>query len=297
MNITYTRTEAGEFKCSYGRASYIPTSFKTECEKTAEAVAKKANSCGRKPTILLSGGLDSEVLVKSFLGAGIDFDLVTFRYLEKLNGHELVYTEKFCAAHGLKTKYLDIDIVSWVRSKEAKDFFVQNKCYHFGMVPHMKLVCQVWEAGGYPIVGAQEVVLERINDAWCYVEYEHDMVWYRLAEARGIQGTVGFFQSRAELQLASLIDPRTVKLASGTDRAANFLLKTSREVKYNMYFDHWPDLVRRPKFHGAERVSTLFPKITKELSMFREGTYNGKITIPYAEFVQQLMPSISSGAQ
>jgi hypothetical protein len=65
---------------------------------------------------------------------------------------------------------------------------------------------------------------------------------------------MGFFQHTPELVLAQLEDPRTLRLVDGNNSLANKLLSTSRQVKYQMYRDHWPDLQARPKFDGGEYV-------------------------------------------
>lgn len=261
---------------------------------TAKLLVQQARNLGRRPVILLSGGLDSEVVVKAFLDAAPGaFDLATFRYPNHLNDHELKYVKLFCDRHDLHPTYYDIDILNWARSNEARQLFLDSECAYFEMVPHMRLVSEIWEHGGFPILGNGEVLLEKVNRAWQYVEYEYDLAWYRHAAHNGIGGTMGFFQHTSEIVLAALLDPQTVNLGTGKNGAANALLRTSREIKYKMYRDHWPDLEKRTKFHGAEKLGSFLPELAATVGKHRALKYDDKWLLPYSDFVSLISPDHS----
>ena len=72
---------------------------------------------------MLSGGMDSEVVVKAFLEAKVPFKTSTFRIMDSdviMNPHEIKNVERFCAANNLMPSYFDISL----------DFFAQKKRKH-----------------------------------------------------------------------------------------------------------------------------------------------------------------------
>jgi hypothetical protein len=186
--------------CSYARALRVPGTFKEECINTAKILGQEAARLNRVPMIFLSGGLDSEVVVKAFIEAGVDFQTVTFKFKDNHNQHEIHYVEKFCKHHGITPRYLEIDIIDWLETTEAKDLFVNSYCTYTEMLPHMKLMNTVWnDWGGMPVLGNGDLYVVRdINPVWRmqdrtasqyiwkYVEYEYILAWFRHAVSQNL---------------------------------------------------------------------------------------------------------------
>lgn len=280
------------FICEYGIAKYIPVSFKDECINTAKRINEEAKAAGLIPTICLSGGLDSEVIVKSFIDAGVDFRLATFRFPDKLNEHELAYVNMFCKRHNLQTEFLDIDIKNFIVSEEAEKIFVETRAKYLPYVSHIKLIQHIWNNGGYPVVG-EEGQLERAGTEWSYVEHEHDRTLFRYCEIHDIEGCMGFLQHTPEILLAMFQDPRMVELGLGKNKLANILLYTSRKIKYEMYIECWPNLVPRPKMTGAERIEQLVAEHTRLLYVKYGTDENRHWKMSYTDFINILIGKIS----
>ena len=273
-------------QCSYFRAQRRPIDFQTECVRTAKLLAQQAAELGRAPTVLLSGGLDSEVVVKSFIEAEVPFEVRTFRFPNSLNDFETRYVDKFCSRHGLKPSYYDLDIQPWAQSAEAAEFFRLSNGEFFEMLPHMKLMQEVWDSGGLPILGNGDVYLEPVNKTWVYVEFEYILAWFRFAIARGILGGIAFFQHTPEQTLSMVQEGRIERLGFGRDKVGTAVLKNSRHLKYDVYRRYWPDLEKRPKFNGGEKLHAFYHKLAEPL---RTG-YNGRWTQPYSDFRANLEP-------
>jgi len=255
--------------CSYGKVQRPVGSFREECARTAEVIHWQAAMYGYEPVVLLSGGLDSEVVAKAFLESGRPFRTATFRFANGLNSHEVDYARFFLERHGLleRHEWYDMDIEEWCQSRLAHSLFTETQCSFFEMVPHMELMKHLYQRGGLPVLGNGEVLLLKQPDrSWRYVEYEYDLAWYRFERKFGVRGVMGFFQHTAEMMLAALQEPRYQELLAGKNKAANLLLPHSREVKYAIYRDHWPDLVRRKKFDGGEKVRHLFKPLDRKLT-------------------------------
>jgi hypothetical protein len=74
-----------------------------------------------KIDILYSGGQDSELLLKTAISLGINFDVVTMRLKVDgclVNAHDLYYSELFCRENNIKQKFVELDVA---------DFFVNGQ--------------------------------------------------------------------------------------------------------------------------------------------------------------------------
>lgn len=284
------KSSENQLWCAYSRAKAAPEGFVQECTRTARLISEQCKAIGRRPIIGLSGGMDSEVTVKSFLAAGVDFDILTFRFEDGLNEHEMKFVRDFCGRHGLVPKYLDIDIKSWAPSEDAKRIFDQSQA--FSMLPHMKLMNHIWfELGGAPVLGNGDIYFENVDASWKYVELEYMLAWFRHAIKNGILGSIAFFQHTPEVMLSMLREPRIERLGLNKDVYATRIYETSRFIKYSIYKKYWPDLLMRPKFGGQEMVEELYANCAARFLSGRQMLYNDKVMIPYDALRSMLEPS------
>lgn len=282
----------GNFWCKYSRCSREPMNFKDECIATAKLIAAKAAELGRTPYLFLSGGLDSEVMVKAFVEAEVDFKIITFRFLREFNDHEMVLVNEFIRENQLSSKhmYYMMDLVPWLNGTEAEKLAVDAQVCNAGNLPHMKLMSQVWnEFNGLPVLGNGDVYLEKIDGDWKYVELEYMLSWFRHAVLHKIYGAVGFYQFTPEITLSMLREPRLERLGRGEDALANKLHDTSRFVKYLVYLKYWPELKLRPKFSGTEGALKVFNDRTAKLT-YNDLVFDDKFVLSYNEFRDMLEP-------
>ncbi len=282
MKFSYSEKE---FICEYGKCSRAPLPFKEECIETARTISEQAKALGRIPVICLSGGLDSEVIVRSFMDAGVDFKLMTWRFKDKLNEHELAYVRMFCTQHGLETEYFDISPF-WLNSPEAQKLFLDAHTTYLPFAYNMRLMNHIWANGGFPVLG-EEGQLERSGQEWKYVEYEYDRALFRHAELHGMQ-SAGFLQHTVEILASFLTHPLMIELATGKNKLANILLTTSTPIKYQMYMEAWPDLKPRKKYTGIERIQEFVYENTTMLNATYGIAENRTWVKPYAAFVASL---------
>jgi hypothetical protein len=289
-----------DFTCSYSRAKYIPVSFKEECIKTAVNLSEEAKKLGRVPVILLSGGLDSHVVVKSFDEAGVNYHTATTRFANGYNDHELVYVEHLKTEHSFTHEYLDIDTESWLLSEEAMHMADQSLCSYPQMLPTMKLMKHVWDQGGMPVLGNGDFYairfinpVWRLHDKtapkyiWKYIEYEYIVAWFRYAIVNGMVGGLGFFQHNPEIALAMGIEDHIVDMINGDDEGK----QSTRSSKYLVYKKYWPSFQNRQKFHGGEKISGLCDMIRKNILLPKHSDFERKWDMDYFKFIDLLMPN------
>jgi hypothetical protein len=288
------------FQCSYTRAKYMPDNFKDECIKTAIDLAKSAKAINRTPVILLSGGMDSHVVVKSFIEAGIDFHTVTNRFLRNLNDQETYYVEKLKNDHKFSHAYVNMDVEKFLLSEEAASMAEASLCAYPQMLPTMKLMQHTWNQGGMPILGNGDFYavrhinptwrLHNINAVkyeWQYIEYEYILAWFRYAIKNNILGGLGFFQHNPEIALSMGIEDYIVNMISGTDEGK----QSTRSSKYEVYKKYWPEFENRQKFHGGEKISGLCDMIRKNILLPKYRDFERKWTMNYFNYIDLLMPN------
>lgn len=288
-----------EFWCNYSRSKYVPESFKDECIKTSQSLAESAKKISRTPVILLSGGLDSHVVVKSFIEAGLDFNTATTRFHKDYNLHELIYVEDLKKEHNLKHEYLDLNVETWLLSEESMFMADQSQCAFPQMLPTMKLMKHIWNQGGMPILGNGDFyALRYINPhwrlnltgpkyQWKYVEYEYILAWFRFAIANNILGGLGFFQQNPEIALAMGIEDHILNLIQGDNEGK----QSTRSSKYDVYKKYWPSFKDRQKYNGGEKISGLCDMIRKTILLPKYSGFERKWTKDYYEFIDLLMPN------
>jgi len=286
------------FFCQYSRCEREPGTFKEECARTAAAAFDQAHELGREVYIFLSGGLDSEVVVKAFLDASVAFKTISFRFKDRLSSHEELYIDKFVQEHNLLHEYYEID-PQWLKSAEADLYCKQSNCVRAEMLPHMKLMKHVWDnLNGFPVFGNGDLyVSKEINKEWLlkdrslpkyewlYIEYEYIVAWFRFAIEHKILGSIGFFQQNPYIVLSMIRESKMQECFND-----QLIYKLScRSTKPTVYKKYWPDLRIRMKYHGGEQISGICIELNRKLSKMYSS--NSKWSLPIKEFEQLLSPA------
>lgn len=281
------------WEVGYGKASYQAPDWRAACLDTARLLRAATEL---DLWVLFSGGLDSEVVLQSFLFAGIPVRAAITRFARDLNRHDIGYAIRFCEAHQVPYRLLDIDIELFFESGAALDYALRATCVQPQLLHTMWAMDQV---DGYPILGSGEcyLVRRRLEDGedappgtpgdgtvWEMLEKERIAGWYRHLMATGHAGCAGFFQYDPGNMLAFLRDPMIVALCGG--RIAGAL--DSTVIKAPTYRRHFL-LEPRPKFHGFEHVMHLDDALRPVLRSRLEG-HDAIARTSYAALVGSLAP-------
>jgi len=287
------------FNCYYSRASQIPSSFKKECVHVCKKISDYAISQNKTPYILLSGGLDSEVVVRSFIESKRDFNVITNRFSNDLNSHEILYVEKLCNQMNIDPIYVDIDIEKWLLTNEVLTLAEISKCAYSEMLPTMKLMHDVFfEMSGIPVLGNGDLYASKeINEdwrfgqseekyTWMYIEYEYILSWLRYAVNKNIKGGINFFQYTPEIVLSMALDPLMQNLVNNNPVGK----QSTRSTKYLIYKKYWPDIDIREKYHGGEKIPLLTEYLNKDKLLKKYYSYTSRWKKPFDDFVNLLLP-------
>lgn len=284
LKYNFRKSQDSKFNCYYGKANYIPTSFRDECVKLCRRISSYAEKNRRIPYVLLSGGLDSEIVVRSFIEAQVPFKVIVNQFNDNLNLHEMEYVEKFLIGKNLDVEFYNLDIISWLRSPEALQMADDSACPYSEMLPTTKLIDVVYfERKGIPVLGNGDLYSSYVNDRWMYVEFEYILAWMRYCSKKNIQSAVNFFQLNPEVVLAMGDDPLIKSTLAQHEKT------TLRSTKYKVYKKYWQEAEIRTKFNGAEKIQHICDEINR-IVLNRYQIYTSKWMIPIEDFLNMLRP-------
>lgn len=233
---------------SYGRCLQEPLSFYEECKKSAQTIASLTR---QKLWILFSGGVDSEVVLRSFVLSGIPVHVAIARFKHDLNLHDIAWAVSACEELQVPYQFFDLDLLNFWQTR-AHYFAEISQCISPQLVVIMWLSDQI---NGYPIIGSGENLFVREDQGegvkWLLYEKERIASWYRFFLARGRDACPGFFQFRPELMLSHLQDPLVNQLVNNKIP----MVHSSQEIKLQIYRQHF-SLKPRPKYTGFEKVQS-----------------------------------------
>lgn len=242
----------------FGPIERPPGSFKQECIATAKLIAERANA---PLWLLFSGGIDSEVMLQSFVAAGVPFNVAINRFANNLNIHDVSYAVIACENLGVPYTIFDLDIEDFWRTKFL-DYIHKSECCWPALTSTMWLMEQV---PGYPVLGSGECFLEKVVPAgyipgespyepsdWFLRERERIASWYRFLQTINKPGCAGFYQYTPEFILSFLQDPLIKDLTSS--KIVGKLTTQSSKAKF--YAQHF-ELLPRTKYSGFEKVNSL----------------------------------------
>lgn len=274
----------------YGRAGRRPFDFRRECVETARRIREATNL---PIDVLFSGGVDSEVTIRSFLEAGIDIRVTTARFKDDLNRHDVEWAEKIGRELGIPIRFVDLDLLKFWES-DAMAYADRTQCVSPQLLTTMWLADQT---DGFCVLGSGEnFIVKRLPEGyvpgespylrslWDLFEKEKIAAWYRHFQLQGRDAAPGFFQYTPELMLSWFLDPIGCDLWN--DRRIG--KRNSESSKLEQYQQHFP-LAPRPKYTGFEKVIE-HDKILRAELRKRHTNSDFIVGTPVPTLVQSMLP-------
>ena len=285
----------GKFWTEYSKAEYDPgpESFRAESTRAAKLIAESA----QKPlAVMFSGGLDSEVVVRSLMEAQVDFTIIISKYNYRnhthINEYDTIYASEFAKNNKLKVKTIDIDIVDFLVNKFpplAEKYHCDSHTwllhtYVIGQFPDYHVIC-----GGGDLQLQKKTFYDELNPpAWkirqlpkgiAITEKSHIVASYNWAIDTGTNTSLRFFRHTAELMLSWLRD-------SSVEHFVKYNLSLSSYIRQNvsqMHYMHlkpwvmhkyWPDMTPRVKYHGFELIPSWLYVPQEKNTLYNDPQYD-----------------------
>jgi hypothetical protein len=296
--------------------NYDPASFKiwySPCSRTVGAWTEEikisaqmlADTAKRDIWICMSGGIDSEVVARTFKDLGIPFRALIARFNDNLNAHDIVYSQRWCEYHKVEYRIFDIDIVEFLKTgyqQYLDQNLVSNNVFRYLSIELLK---QVEELNGFGILGGKSVgislrqVSENSDDFSLHDDYDIGSLavveWCRKNQ---LDHCAFFYQTSPEIHRAYLNDPVNQLLLANPYMLRS--IASNSAAKTLMMRSHFPFAVPRAKFHGFEKIMDL--RESTQIAMaqyfgldtetatkrFKKIYFNDHITIPIEQVFEQL---------
>lgn len=272
-------SETDEFYVQYGKCSRKPRRFLHECVRTANEIYFAIQNLKYqfykdwvKPgikfeiNILLSGGIDSEIVARSFLLARKPFKCIIYRFNDDINLHDICYAISFCETYEIDYEIIDINIHNFFKSSSKKNEF-RYKVFDYGfkgqcVSPQLSTILYMADqVRGIPIIGSGECYLQKENGSWFLYEQEKVASLYKYFWLTKGPAIPGFFQWNPEIMLSFLEDKMIQDLVKSDKNS-------SKEIKFDFYKKHFPDIVPRKKYTGFEKIMDLDKEVRNVLNYF-----------------------------
>jgi len=241
-----------EFKVEFGKVKSHKT-FRQECINVAKELYDKH---GNKLDLLLSGGIDSEIMLLSFIAAGITPRVTIIRYERNLNMHDINYALRLCAKYGISPDIFDINVEMFFKNSVVEMAY-RTKCNS----PQLNLLAYCIEKiNSIPVLGMGENFLSRKYEG----ETKYSLQVYDIEQEKETRLALyfqnkekeiipSFFQYTPELML-SFLQRESVYRWVETAKKQRYL--NINKVKCQLAMEEF-DLEPRPKLTGFELYSDL----------------------------------------
>jgi hypothetical protein len=216
-----------------------------------------------KFSLMLSGGSESEMLVRAFKEAKIPFKVYIGRYENNINEYDIHYAVKACESMDISYTFLDFNINRFFENDVVG---VSLK----GQIPYA-IICAIMAmtdlVDGIPILGDGNPEVHRITK-----NYSKRMPWINV-EPEYDYGRTKYFikQNRPGISDWLRWSHTLLKSYSRTKWFKELTTDCYRgklgvhSTKIQGYQEGWPELSTRIKKHGFEPVNEMVEEINKKL--------------------------------
>lgn len=234
------------FSCGFVNT---PLSFNEELINAAKSVMDHYTD---KPSILFSGGLDSDVMLRSFLAAGANPNVYIYRYEKDYNIYDVSYAVTICSMLGVDYKIIDFNLEKFF-STDAERLSNIAQIDRPRALPY----CSFLElTDGLPILGASDLSIQRTNDdysskgSWIVRCWEHDVAWSKFIKTINRPAIGEWFKWTPGLVLSYTKTKWCQRLVN--DKISGKLGVNSTKIQG--YREAYPDLIDRKKQTGFEYI-------------------------------------------
>ena len=261
------QNDNSKFKTNYSKFTGEVQDFKTELNNAAASTL--AHFPGLRPQVFFSGGVDSELILRSYLAIGANPEVFIIRYENDLNLHDISYAIVICDLLGVKYNLVDFNLQKFYEN-DAELIAEQAQIDTAKMLPHLKFSeC----ADGLIIIGDSDTSWVRLNEdytqssIWVLRDYEFDIgldkysiLHNRTAIHSWWRWTPGLVLSYTKLNWFSDL------LSDKFDGKAGV-----NSTKMLGFKESFSDLITRPKYTGFEKIQPVIDEFENYLKKKNNG--------------------------
>ncbi len=252
-NKEYGYRDTGSEKFTVKVGSIDPDQYRTgdfcsELRRTADSVYQEF---GKDLVVFLSGGTDSEIVVRNFIDIGIRPKCVTIRFVDGYNAPDVVEAIEIAKELDLDLEIIDFDVLDFYYSGEAIQFGKEIQCTQ---VTYLLVYNNILKLGAPAVMGGEALFTRLVtpgNSKWYYTFRENeDASAMRFSDKFKIPLVNEWFSYTPELLLHYISHPDIQNLFA---ERYNYKL-TSVSTKNAVLRKLYPNIRPKKKTHGFERL-------------------------------------------
>jgi hypothetical protein len=235
------------------------------------ASARLMRDCFRDTfDVLLSGGIDSEIVVRVFKDLKIKHNTYIFRYKNNYNYREVSHAIDIAKCLNIKYKIIDFDLEKFFEN-EANALFKESRIIHAGRLPHIKFTDYV---DNIPIMGEGDPYWRRFPETydspgeWKFLFSESSHCCSTYLNRKGRENVCDWYEFTPNLiksfnDLPIIQDLLADKL---TGKISNW------SSRLPIFRQQWPDIKDKIKLIGYEtdKVSGSYPQFMIDFQNYME---------------------------
>jgi hypothetical protein len=246
--LAYNYSFDEKFSVTFNKCSRPVQAWNDEVNLTAKAIAKSTD----KPlVVLMSGGIDSEMVARAFLDNDIKFTALTLKHTQGTNVHDTNWADSFCKKYNIRQEVLDFDTSQFdnIIEKYIEQGYRSTNIYHY---MQLYILEYLESLGVFGVGGAGEqiyytidgVVHLKVNPSytlgrqWCSRNNTWHQLWFSLDNPE-------IYASYMQIDVIDCLL-----------KNPNYFINHHFASVEKMLVLHnkWPDMQRRNKFSGFENL-------------------------------------------
>lgn len=282
----WRETPTEKFKVSVGSIDndhYKNSSYQKELLRTADLVYK---DFGKEFALFLSGGTDSEIVLRNFIDIGVIPRCYTIKFKDDYNIDDVQEALDLTSDLGIPLEIIDFDVKDFVNSGEASEFGKSLQCTQ---ITYLIIYYSILKIGLPSVMGGELLLKRNINtepSTWYYCLRENeDCSAMRFNIKYNIPLVNEWFSYTPELMLYYLEDRDIESLVSIRDNHKLTSVSSKNAVLKKLV----PKIRTRKKTHGFEKLLGFnfetYRKLSSEQINRLESSLDG---IEYNTIIRQL---------
>ena len=227
---------------------YRRSNYAEELKRTADLIYK---DLGKDVAVMLSGGTDSEIVLRNFLDIGVKPNCYTIKFKDDYNASDVNEAIDLAKELDVPLHIIDLDVKEFYNSGLASEFGKQLQCTQ---VTYLVVYYSILKLGLPAVMGGELLLKRNINtnpSSWYFcIRENEDGSAMRFSQKFNIPLVNEYFSYTPELMLYYLEDTSIQNLVSST---YNYKL-SSVSSKNNILKRLMPSIRLRKKTHGYEKL-------------------------------------------
>jgi hypothetical protein len=249
------------FKVTVGSIDHVHyknSNYLTELHRIADMVY---HDFGNDFGIFLSGGTDSEIVVRNFVDIGIKPKCFTIKFEDDLNMIDVIEAKAIAKELSVPIHIIDVNVKDFAYSGQAKDLADKLQCTQLA---YLLVYSQIIKFGSPAIMGG-ELMLRRSFDPYSYWNYVYreneDASAIRCSLLYDIPIVYVWFSYTPEIMLYYFEHPDIVSLIN-----TQYNYKLSSVSSKNAILNKLvPNVRPKAKTHGFEKLLGLNTELYRQL--------------------------------